>query len=497
MFAVNEAYENTDGDGNSISSQTQKGLIPPSPTAMSREGSAKTPKLGSTRSIVVLSQAWTTPSESVDLSHEQHANETKESRLSFIIQTFFPFLLAGLGMVAAGLLLEKASSWYFLSTVEEALIMVPALLGLKGNLEMTLASRLSTLANLGQMDSRSQQLNALISNVALVQAQAIVVSSAASVLTLITTLIEGEEFVWNHFVSLTLVAILTASVASCILSTVMVFLAIVCRKCNMNPDNICTPIAAMLGDVTTLAFLILFGTWLTYGREKLYVLQTIVLVCFLLSTILWISIARRNPTTLEVLKHGWYIILIAMLISSSGGYVLKFAVQRFKALAAFQPVINGVGGNLVAVQASKISTYLHRVGKPGLLPANKLITYANPLRTFMLKEEESVHAWFLLLMSIPGHTVFLVILFLIQSGGLFPYKFYLFYIFVGLVAILLYICQFVCRVMWRCKVNPDNNAIPLLTSLGDLLGTSLLTIMFIVLTSISTDSLAIFESEAP
>jgi hypothetical protein len=43
------------------------------------------------------------------------------------------------------------------------------------------------------MDSRSQQINALVSNVALVQAQAIVVSTAASILTVITTLIEGEE----------------------------------------------------------------------------------------------------------------------------------------------------------------------------------------------------------------------------------------------------------------------------------------------------------------
>jgi hypothetical protein len=46
--------------------------------------------------------------------------------------------------------------------------------------------------------------------------------------------------------------------------------------------------------------------------------------------------------------------------------------------------------------------------------------------------------------------------------------------------------------MWRLKINPDNNAIPLLTSLGDLLGTSLLTIMFLLLTSIAADSLAIF-----
>lgn len=112
---------------------------------------------------------------------------------------------------------------------------MPALLGLKGNLEMTLASRLSTIANLGQMDSRSQQINALISNVALVQAQAIIVSLAASILTLITSIVEGQQFVWNHFVSLTLIAILTASAASLILSTTMVMLAILCRKCNMNP----------------------------------------------------------------------------------------------------------------------------------------------------------------------------------------------------------------------------------------------------------------------
>lgn len=37
------------------------------------------------------------------------------------------------------------------------------------------------------------------------------------------------------------------------------------------------------------------------------------------------------------------------------------------------------------MQASKISTYLHRFGKVGILPANLLVTYANPLRTFILK----------------------------------------------------------------------------------------------------------------
>ena len=48
-----------------------------------------------------------------------------------------------------------------------------------------------------------------------------------------------------------------------------------------------------------------------------------------------------------------------MSISSLGGLILDSAVNKFNGIAVFQPVFNGVGGNLVAVQASRISTFLH------------------------------------------------------------------------------------------------------------------------------------------
>jgi solute carrier family 41 len=63
----------------------------------------------------------------------------------FFAQVLLPFLVAGVGMVAAGLVLDEVQHWSVFQKVTEIFILVPALLGLKGNLEMTLASRLSTL----------------------------------------------------------------------------------------------------------------------------------------------------------------------------------------------------------------------------------------------------------------------------------------------------------------------------------------------------------------
>jgi solute carrier family 41 len=49
------------------------------------------------------------------------------------------------------------------------------------------------------------------------------------------------------------------------------------------------------------------------------------------------------------------------------------------------------------------------------------------------------------------------------------------------VMILLYIAHLLIHVMWKWKVDPDSAAIPLLTSMGDLLGSSLLALAFLCL----------------
>lgn len=61
-------------------------------------------------------------------------------------------------------------------------------------------------------------------------------------------------------------------------------------------------------------------------------------------------------------------VLIFITLCRSGGIVLDAAVDRFSGYAVFQPIINGIGGNLVSVQASRVSTMLHKTSFEGVIP---------------------------------------------------------------------------------------------------------------------------------
>lgn len=70
-----------------------------------------------------------------------------------------------------------------------------------------------------------------------------------------------------------------------------------------------------------------------------------------------------------------------------GGLILDFTVSSYKGIAVFQPVINGVGGNLVAVQASRISTALHAAAPLGKLPKFSSELCINPCSAFCARGE--------------------------------------------------------------------------------------------------------------
>lgn len=108
----------------------------------------------------------------------------------------------------------------------------------------------------------------------------------------------------------------------------------------------------------------------------------------------------------------------------------------------------------------------------------------------------------LVLLIIPGHTLFFFTSFLLDSSEHRPdltftlVLFYLIFVFIQVkfllyiiemaniviifiqVIILLILGYILVHVLWRLKKNPNNYTIPLLTATGDLLGVSLLYLCF-------------------
>jgi solute carrier family 41 len=64
------------------------------------------------------------------------------------------------------------------------------------------------------------------------------------------------------------------------------------------------------------------------------------------------------------------------------GKIFDHSIKMFNRIAVLQPVMNGVGGNLVAVQSSRISSYLHCQTKLGALPKEISRICSNPSRAF-------------------------------------------------------------------------------------------------------------------
>ncbi|XP_070557928.1 solute carrier family 41 member 1-like [Ptychodera flava] len=425
-----------------------------------------------------------------DNENDKDANKpaTEETSWSIALQVFIPYLIAGFGTVGAGIVLDIVQHWQVFVEVSEVFILVPALLGLKGNLEMTLASRLSTAANVGTMDNRKEQWKMIGGNIVLTQCQAIVVGFLASVAAVIMGWIPDGEFNMHHTLLLCASSLVTASFASLILGSVMVLVVLLSKRFRINPDNVATPIAASMGDLTTLALLAWISKILYKAIEtghQLWLAPTIIVVFVLILAPLWAVISHKNKYTHDVLYSGWNPVICAMVISSVGGLILDFAVSNYHGVAVFTPIINGVGGNLVAVQASRISTHLHSSGKVGeQLPDNAPKGCRNPCKTFFGGGPHSKTARVLFCMVIPGHLIFLYTISYLQAGHTtITIIFTVGYLLVALlqVALLLVICDWMIHFMWRQEMDPDNHAIPYLTALGDLLGTGLLALCFHVL----------------
>ncbi|XP_014469155.1 PREDICTED: solute carrier family 41 member 1-like [Dinoponera quadriceps] len=400
-----------------------------------------------------------------------------------ILQVSVPFFIAGAGTIGAGYILNTVKNWEVFKTISELLILVPALLGLKGNLDMCLASRLSTQANLGNMFSARETVKMIIGNIALVQIQAIVAAICVAVFAMTVGAITTDTdngFDWNHAVLLAASSVSTATSSCFILDFLLIAVIMLSYRCKMNPDNLATPLAASFGDVVSISVLsgISSQLYLRLGTQ-IWVLY-VILAGYLLLLPCWIIIVLKNKYTSKVLKTGWVPVLSALLISGFGGLILDRVVNMYNGFAIFSPIINGIGGNLVSVQASRTSTMLHQSSIMGILPPNAKIFIA-PWKVLFKGSQTAKTARMLIGMAIIGQLIFVFVAdYVNEDNCMLNAYFVVAYLIVSVLQVmfLLYIAYIMIHAMWRYKIDPDNSAIPYLTALGDLSGSLFLALAF-------------------
>ncbi|KOX73659.1 Solute carrier family 41 member 2 [Melipona quadrifasciata] len=405
------------------------------------------------------------------------------------LQVAVPFFIAGIGTIGAGLVLADVKDWPVFRAISQLFILVPSLLGLKGNLDMCLASRLSTQANLGNMHELREIVKMIVGNIALVQIQAIVAAVLVSIFAVVVDAIaEGSAytFKWNNCLLLATASVCTATSSCFILDFVMIAVIMISYRCKMNPDNLATPLAASFGDVVSITVLSAIASALFNRMTVDPWILYIILGCYFLILPFWIYVVLKNKYTRNVLTSGWVPVLSALFISGFGGLVLDQVVDSFNGFVIFQPIINGIGGNLVSVQASRISTTLHQTTIMGILPPHSKIFIA-PWKALFRGSLYAKTARILICMAIFGETIFIFAADYIRNGtSTLRIYFVVSYIVMAVlqVMLLLYVAHVIIHAMWRYKIDPDNSAIPYLTALGDLSGTIFLAIAFWFLISI-------------
>lgn len=139
--------------------------------------------------------------------------------------------------------LYTGQTWTSFQRVPELFILVPILLNLKGNIEMNLAARFSTSANIGELDIRLTRQTLVFGNLALLQVQALLVSLLAGLIAFILGLLSrvstpaSTTEIGGYFecVTVLVASMLAAGLSSAVVGSFMCALVVLSRKWRINP----------------------------------------------------------------------------------------------------------------------------------------------------------------------------------------------------------------------------------------------------------------------
>ena len=170
-----------------------------------------------------------------------------------IVREALPFeLIYTVGGVFAGIILVQMTDQ--IEMIPGLLVLVPAILGMRGNISCTLGSRLGRAIHLGLID-KIERNPELIGNVTGSLTLSLIMSIVLGILAHLFTIALGMQSA--GIIVLVAIAVFAGVLSGIILSAIAVVITIGAFRRGLDPDNITTPALGTLGDIVTMYMIFL------------------------------------------------------------------------------------------------------------------------------------------------------------------------------------------------------------------------------------------------
>ena len=269
-----------------------------------------------------------------------------------------PLLMSTAGLILTGVLFDWVQHWQAFTTLTELFILVPIVFSVKGNIELSLGSRLSTAANLGHFDGRTARKELLRFNLALIIFQSLlcgfIVGLGGCVLGLLVH--RGRNGLVEDLIIVT-ASVVTCGASSFITCGMLAGIIWIAHKWDLaDPDNVASPIAASLGDFSTLTILSVSAHVLLMFRS----LPLLITILSILGAAFAVSFyfVKKDAQGWSVIVGSMPPLLFSFALTSISGLILERYTLALPGLVFLLPVTSGICNNFSAIYASRLSTNL-------------------------------------------------------------------------------------------------------------------------------------------
>jgi len=323
------------------------------------------------------------------------------------------------------------------------LLVLPGLMGLRGNIYGALSSKFTTSLFLGEMRPSLREDKVF---------EGLTLGTSLSLTSVMILWIIGILKIGRGAFEVLAILLSSTIFVSILLSYATAIVSVVPFRKGIDPDAVASPLVTSISDLLTIPALIAFVILFEVEGSYFYTI-TVALILITLIISLRFRFDRRTFFELSAV-----LILFAMVEGLSGSIFESYSnfIYRAFIFSILYPSILDSLGNYGCVVGSKTSTRLHLGEIKRFLDFRSIRDIASLLST-----------------SIPL-SVFMYSLGYFVSINLnryvgFQYEFFLLYpIFVLLVMITSYSLAFM---SYRMGLDPDNVTIPAITTLADLIGT--------------------------